>query len=85
MAMLNLFAVLEDPQLAGVLNDEGAVPSMDELVSNVIAQDSPIMAQFQPVLGDGGWHRTSTLVAARELAAPQKPLVAGATVILSAP
>jgi hypothetical protein len=81
----SIFAVLEDPQLAGVLNDEGAVPSMDELVSNVIAQDSPIMAQFQPVLGDGGWHRTSTLVAARELAAPQKPLVAGATVILSTP
>ena len=39
-------------ELAGVLNDEGAVPSMDELVSNVITQDSPALQQFQPVAAD---------------------------------
>jgi hypothetical protein len=45
----SIFAVLEDPQLAGVLNDEGPVASMDELVSNIMAQDAPVMAVFQPV------------------------------------
>ena len=50
----SIFAVLEDPELAGVLNDEGAVPSMDELVSNVMDQDSPDMTRFMPVLGDDG-------------------------------
>ena len=87
----SIFAVLEDPQLAGVLNDEGPVASMDELVSNVIEQDSPIMFQFQPVVRDGG-HGTGTLLAARETTAPlgarpdrDRPAVAGATVILSSP
>src|SRR5882672_11399847 len=47
-AARSIFAVLEDPQLARVLNDEGAVPSMDELVSNVITQDSPVLQQFEP-------------------------------------
>ena len=60
----SIFAVLEDPQLAGVLNDEGPVASMDELVSNVIAQDAPVMTEFQPVADDGGQHGFGTLLAA---------------------
>jgi opacity protein-like surface antigen len=60
----SIFAVLEDPQLAGVLNDEGPVASMDELVSNIMAQDailatlpvtqlpqSPVFVKSGPIFG----------------------------------
>jgi hypothetical protein len=85
----SIFAVLEDPQLAGVLNDEGAVPSMDELVSNVITQDSPALPQFQPVVEDsaglllaGGLKAAGFASAVHGLAAPS---VANASMVLPAP
>ena len=82
-------AVLEDPQLASVLNDEGAVPSMDELVSNVITQDSPALQEFQPVVDDsaglllaGGLKAAGFAPAVHGSAAPS---VANASMILPAP
>jgi hypothetical protein len=85
----SIFAVLEDPELAGVLNDEGAVPSMDELVSNVITQDSPALQQFEPVVDDtAGLLLAGGLKAAGfspAVHAPAAPAVTNASMILPAP
>jgi hypothetical protein len=60
----SIFDVLEDPDLARLLNDEGPVASMDELVSNIIVQDTPTIAEFQPVGLGGGFQMPRTLIAA---------------------
>jgi len=85
----SIFAVLEDPELAGVLNDEGAVPSMDELVSNVMTQDSPALQEFQPVVEDSAGRLLAAGLTAAGFApadhALAPPPVTRASAILAAP